>query len=82
VPPTAPRFKVTLDSITSELLRRVTRPGEASGFVRAAVAEKVARDESRGEVDELREQVQALTLAVDALRERLARVERKTGIRG
>ncbi len=72
---------MTLDSITSELLRRVTQPGEASGFVRAAVAEKVARDEARAEVDELREQVRALTLAVEELRERLQRVERTAGIR-
>ncbi len=79
---TPPRLKVTLDAITSELLRRVTAPGEAAAFVRAAVAEKAARDEARGEVDELREQVQALTVEVGELRERMERVERKAGIRG
>ncbi len=60
---------MTLDEPTDAILERVAPAGDKSAYIRAAIAEKAARDEQRGEVDELAE-----------LRTRLERVERELGL--
>jgi hypothetical protein len=64
----ARRLNVTLDEHTDEILRRFAQPGQEAAYVRAAILEKAARDELRGELDELRKRLDAL--------ERLARERR------
>lgn len=64
--PAARRLNVTLDEMTNEILRRFARPGQEAAYVRAAILEKAARDEVRGELD--------------LLRTRLEHVERKLQI--
>ncbi len=68
-----PRLPVTFDEPTSELIRRLAPAGGGSKFAHAAVWEKAARDEQRGELDELRREHAEL-------RVRLARVERELGL--
>lgn len=54
-----------LDETTSDLLRTVTEPGQASRYVHAAVVEKIARDQMRGELDALRRRIEAVERALE-----------------
>ncbi len=65
-----------LSAAVTELVRSEAGPGEVTQWVETACVEKVARLQAQAEVDDLREQVRALKIAVDELRERLQRVER------
>lgn len=58
---------MTLDDQTQEILHRVAPPGQGAAWVRAAIIEKAARDEQRGELQQILE--------------RLERIERKLGLR-
>ena len=42
----------------NEILRRFAHPGQEAAYVRAAILEKAARDEVRGELDKLRERLE------------------------
>jgi polyhydroxyalkanoate synthesis regulator phasin len=66
-------IKVSLDDHSNSVLRRVTKSGRYSGYIRAAILEKAARDEMRGEVDELRAEVAQL-------RDELKRTRREAGL--
>jgi hypothetical protein len=55
--PAVRRLNVTLDEMTNEILRRFAHPGQEAAYVRAAILEKAARDEVRGELDKLRERL-------------------------
>lgn len=56
--PAVRRLNVTLDEMTNEILRRFAHPGQEAAYVRAAILEKAARDEVRGELDKLRERLE------------------------
>lgn len=60
------RLNITSDARTDAILSRVPN-GDRSQYIRDAIAEKAMRDEHRAELDEIRE--------------RLARIERKLGLK-
>ncbi len=64
---------MTMDEPTDAILDRVAPRGDKSAYIRTAVVEKAARDEQRGELDELRREHAEL-------RVRLERVERELGL--
>lgn len=64
--PAARRLKVTSDPHLDDLLRRLTKPGSEAAYIRMAIVEKAARDEYRGELDDLRRRVERLERRIDA----------------
>jgi hypothetical protein len=61
-----PRYSVSSDPHINKILGGLTR-GERSAYMRAAVIEKHARDQQRGEIDELRREVAELRELVERL---------------